>query len=915
MPVTFVVSTDSGPELGTPVADQLPAYGAFSSPDSLLLAPSSALSLSFSPDTFKNTNVNTVYYALCSNNTPLPSWLNFDPNSLTFSGTMPPPTSPSELSQSIGISLIASDVIGFAEAITGFHLVIKRHDFNFETSLQVIHITNDLPIKFTGLQNDLKLDSQPADISKLRQIVADAPSWMSFDSHTLVLSGTPPADVVSQNFSVTAHDNYGDTASTVILLQNNNSSSSDSLIGSLPPLNASIGAYFMYNLNTTLKAELGTEIRIELGAESAWLSFDSGSLTLRGLVPGNLKPQTVQINVTASQGNQSQSQVIAIHLSLPANGDSGQSQTQAGAPNATSNSTAGPGGSTPAQSENRVKTRKRWIAAAVVVPITIVFGTLLLVFCCVQRRRTGKVVHESIHSRRNISRPFHENTISSAEVKTETTRAPAMDEKRDSLAASKAPWIDLPGLRLSGANKRASEYRVSRSTIASTEHTTRPDSWGGLVPTRLKPPAVPEVCRVVEEQPRQKTGASITGKREPLLRRSASSVITDAFQTRIYSKRKMRESTLSYASPSLFSNLRQSGLGHGRNTFSQGSNNPRFGSKGVGHGDGGLSGGPSGYGIVRDSWRNLSRRSWATTEGSSNPGLERDGTQTTISSTMSCFPRPPTSNSLGKLSSPHAILEVSDDDPIQKPIIQQIFPTIQARGGSKYGASTRKQGNSNTDPFQTFHKRRIRERHSRNPLFSAGHNCIMPTGGSDSVVVVEEASTRQRVKTQRSKSPVVPLDPASTPNPSRPRSSRASPLRKKSRINYSFTARALSPLQVNRSSQGNSRSSFTSSIFGSAASEAPSTTRLNHCKESVREETDEKGNKRWLREHPNPLGINSTDVTDQELVDAGGDGEALFKVGSTKGKRLGQSAGLRHGDPANTSMRGDLENAGGSSFI
>ena len=143
-------------------------------------------------------------------------------------------------------------------------------------------------------------------------------------------------------------------------------------------------------------------------------------------------------------------------------------------------------------------------------------------------------------------------------------------------------------------------------------------------------------------------------------------------------------------------------------------------------------------------------------------------------------------------------------------------------------------------------------------------------------------------------------------------------------------------------------STSSDSKFGSAASEVPPFT--GGFGDDLREETDENGNKRWLRGHPNPLGTHRLDVTDQELIDrlrvnghvsaaqrlsylmktqaadgkldhagavqGGGSGDddegGQVKIGSTKGKRLG----LRHGDPGNLSMRGDIGNTtAGSAFI
>ena len=147
-------------------------------------------------------------------------------------------------------------------------------------------------------------------------------------------------------------------------------------------------------------------------------------------------------------------------------------------------------------------------------------------------------------------------------------------------------------------------------------------------------------------------------------------------------------------------------------------------------------------------------------------------------------------------------------------------------------------------------------------------------------------------------------------------------------------------------------STSSDSKYGSAASEVPPFT--SGFGDDLREETDENGNKRWLRGHPNPLGTHRLDVTDQELIDrlrvnghvsaaqrlsylmktqtadgkldhtgaveGSGDGgggadadeSGQVKIGSTRGKRLG----LRHGDPGNLSMRGDIGNTtAGSAFI
>lgn len=69
MDVKLLVSNRIGPSLGNPVSEQLPAFGAFSHPNSLLISPTSPLHLSFSKITFENTDANTAYYASSGDNT------------------------------------------------------------------------------------------------------------------------------------------------------------------------------------------------------------------------------------------------------------------------------------------------------------------------------------------------------------------------------------------------------------------------------------------------------------------------------------------------------------------------------------------------------------------------------------------------------------------------------------------------------------------------------------------------------------------------------------------------------------------------------------------------------------------------------------------------------------------------------
>ena len=958
--VTFVVSTDPGPGLGTPLAEQLPAFGPVPSPDSLSVLPSSALSLSFSPNTFTNTNAKTVYYAICANNTPLPSWINFNPNSLTFSGTTPPSTSPWEFPQTFQIQLIASDVIGFAEAVASFQLVIESHVLNFGRVLHIINITNGLPVAFSDLQHDLTLDGQPAKSSDIRQVVASAPPWMSFNSSTLTLTGTPPADAASQNFTVTANDIYGDTTSTVVLIQNTDSLTA-SFKGTFGAVNATIGTDFKYDLNSKLVVNSTTKVAVDLGTASAWLNFNSNSLELQGYVPTDSKSQPIQVTVTASQGTQKQSQNLTIDIQSGRASNTQTVQDHSISAKATPGSTAVVNKTSDAKS-SVTKPRKRWIAAAVIVPISLTLGFLLLVCFSLKRRRRRKTEQSlSAPPMWKISLPIQEKNTPGTEPKDDMAVVLAHNEKRASSRASKAPRLDF---QLPGHSNRNSKSRLSNRAVSSTGHFTGADSGCSPFLGSTEFQSVAEVSRKAEDRTARSAGNQSCRPETPSLAAQRLSVILDESPTGRFSKQKQRMSNLTYDTVNILPWQRLSGLGHGRKSMSQSS---RFSSRGVSRGNG-LTSGPPGFGIVRNSWRNLSRSTWASTAGSSNLGLEREAMRGKYPSNI----RPPTANTFGNDCRSHAIYEFSDDQGPLKPTLRPVDSPSLCRIRRSSGSPSRLKSNQlKVDPLQSFHKRRLRRRNSRNPLFSAGQlpDRISSRGSKTAAALQTSSSlskssgnkptserpfTPRRDENQRSYSESSSLDPPVRPSPSRSFSPAASPGRQKSYIKYQLKTRALSPANFSRPSRMNSRgsswvSTSSDSKYGSAASEVPPFT--SGFGDDLREETDENGNKRWLRGHPNPLGTHRLDVTDQELIDrlrvnghvsaaqrlsylmktqtadgkldhagavegggdAGDDNESgQVKIGSTKGKRLG----LRHGDPGNLSMRGDIGNTtAGSAFI
>ena len=805
MLVTLVVSAELGPGLGAPLENQLSAHGPSSSADSFILLHSSSISLAFLPDTFTNTNDKTTYYAICANNTPLPSWLSFNPIDLAFSGTTPESTSPVELSQTFGIKLIASDVVGFAGAIATFEFVIKSHLFTFGKNSHTLNVMPGKPFNYTGLQADLLFDGVPIKPSDLAQVTAQTPPWIIFDMKTLALLGTAPVSASPQNITVSATDAYGDKADTVIFIQIDGDRS-DLFNDAINTLNATIGSDFEYDLSGILSTSPGLLVNVDLGNASSWLIFDPNKLELIGSVSNNTIAQAISLNITAHQGSQIQTKTITLNITSGGEGtNSGtarrsQSTKAIAVPTATSQPRSPVGA--PASSES---TRRRKEAVLVTVPLVLfLLGALILVLR-LKRRRQQRVNRGYLNpSKEKISYPFQ--TTEHREVVLDETVIPSTPlYQRFSLL----PRIDW----------RRSRLRSPRTSGNEAQELPKSESWQEEVVRAIPELGFPQERRP-QSQARARNHSSSMG-RSKKSRTSSKNYNTPA---RRLSKPMARCSHISRASSLLLSNHRISGVGHGHAGFNQGNSSISYSTIGAGHG----IGGPSGYGLVRQSVRNasiLSGSSWATTSTSafnnrlSSHHLRSEPSRT--ASTLGSFPNPPTMNSLDLLGRTNTIHEADDDDRLWRSSGRSIaYPSrVHSRALSPRGA---------------FLKRRARERQMQNPLFSAG----LSSG------VSSHLRRRSTLRTQNSHS-----QPSSSGSPSKTSLSQKSPRRLN---NYNFSSRVID--SFGRLSRFQSRSSFGSSNrYQSAESEAPSEGFYDGS-ERLREEIDEEGNKRWRHmDYPNPL--------------------------------------------------------------
>ncbi|RYP37131.1 hypothetical protein DL767_003085 [Monosporascus sp. MG133] len=315
----LVVSRNRAPAVEVPLAEQIVAMGAYSAPSSLLLYPSRAFSFAFAKGTFRASNdeVSTLnYYAVSDNNAPLPAWVSFDAETLTFSGTTPPFQSLVQPPQTFGFQLVASDVVGFSSASVPFSIVVGNHDLTVDKPVVKLNASHGMPFEYTGLPETLKIDKRPLGPEEVTSIEAlDLPEWLGFDTETWKLSGTPDATAESSNVTIALVDKYADTLNVTLMIEMN----TKIFVSDLPDIYVTTGEDLSFDLKRYLFDPQGIDIYIESQPESPWISLDSASKKLSGAAPdpraGTYATDiTLTLKATLKHSNDTDTRTMILHV-------------------------------------------------------------------------------------------------------------------------------------------------------------------------------------------------------------------------------------------------------------------------------------------------------------------------------------------------------------------------------------------------------------------------------------------------------------------------------------------------------------------------------------------------------------------------------------------------------------------------
>lgn len=385
---TLVVSRATGPTVEVAVSEQIQSFGNYSEPASILQYPDTPFKFNFAQDTFSDPETPELnYYAVTIDNSPLPAWVSFDPDTLSFAGITPPFDSLVEPPQTFTLKLVASDVAGFSAVAVNFSIVVGNHALTADHPTIQLNATAGTPIRYGGLAGTVRIDGRPVGGKTLEKVLTDnLPSWLTFDQNSWDISGTPPETAQSTSFSVVMEDTYSDRLNIKFDVQVANR---DSVFQTaFPPLDLKPGSKLSFDLRPYLLDPSHVEVTASIRPSTSWLHFDASSLTLSGDVPRSASRSVVEVIFSANtkhtrlkRDGAAQTQKLTIQV-LSAT-DSTTSSTPSSTPstNSTSNHEASPKGDSSKQKSSPV------LVAVLVSAIIAVLILICLLFCFYRRRQ------------------------------------------------------------------------------------------------------------------------------------------------------------------------------------------------------------------------------------------------------------------------------------------------------------------------------------------------------------------------------------------------------------------------------------------------------------------------------------------------------------------------------------------------
>ncbi|TQV94973.1 hypothetical protein V2A60_009949 [Cordyceps javanica] len=450
MESTLVISRRPAPAVRIPLEDQLKTFGNISAPSSVLSYPATQFRYEFDKNTFgENSGLN--YYAVSSNNSPLPAWVKFDASSMTFSGTTPPFESLVQPPQTFDLSLVASDIVGFAATSLTFRMIVGSHKLTTENPIVTINATRGNTVSYDGLEDAIALDGKPVKSSDLNVTTEGMPQWLNYDKDTGKVSGTPRDGDHASNFTITYSSMLSATLDVLVVVN----VATGLFKSTFEDMEVRPGGKFDVDLGQYFRDPADIRLNVTISPTESWLKVDGFKLS--GNVPKDAKGK-FDVTVDASSKSSSLSETEKLHVNfLAPDGTPTSTSVTTSSPSSTSTNRASESPS-PATA-GRLSTGD--ILLATIIPILFI-ALMLMLFVCFLRRRRASRSYLSSKTRPNGINPIDtlRNGSLSSVRRTEKMTAVPNNEKH-MLKPTAAAYVE--------AIRRDSTARRSSETLGGIE--------------------------------------------------------------------------------------------------------------------------------------------------------------------------------------------------------------------------------------------------------------------------------------------------------------------------------------------------------------------------------------------------------------------------------------------------------------
>jgi cyclophilin family peptidyl-prolyl cis-trans isomerase len=266
----------------------------------------SSFTFTIPENTFTDVDIDDIlsYLATQTDGNDLPSWLIFNTETRTFSGT---PTN-NEVG-SLHIKVTATDTAGATAngdfTITVNHVPKVANPITNQTATEDTNFSFTIPENtFTDTDDTLTYFATQADGNNL-------PSWLVFNPETRTFSGTPTNhEVGSLNIKVTATDTAGETANNDFTIIVNNTNDAPILENAIADQTATENTEFNFTFDANTFIDIDPEDHLSYSATleddsnlPIWLNFNPTTRTFSGTPTNtNIGNLPIQIRATDNDG-------------------------------------------------------------------------------------------------------------------------------------------------------------------------------------------------------------------------------------------------------------------------------------------------------------------------------------------------------------------------------------------------------------------------------------------------------------------------------------------------------------------------------------------------------------------------------------------------------------------------------------